>query len=361
MNNKIEKIKRTSAIFLAIVLVAGTIATILPSFMTIGAVQAEPHYRMDDKYTDYKQDYGMDSYDKKLYGDSYGQDYKSDYKKDYSYGNDRDYDKSKKDRKSTSIKKLDCNNINVNVNGLELDVFPPFLGEDLAAEAQEGTTGPSSLGGNRADGGSEINDFRFICINNNNNNNIVSGEGEPIPPRQTGNLNVDKLVLCEDERNGDSTLSVQQAAVLDCNRILEIITEDQFNIQVTGNDPQPSSFAGSDPGTIVRLGAGNYQVTETPDASVATEVADLQTDVTEIIGPIPSLFGDCTQIGDSFSATGTIAAGESGICHIRNEFVLQDREQQDSPIITQEIQDSTELTALEKITKLKQQWMELTP
>ncbi len=354
--------KKISAAFLTAVLVAGTIALSSPSFM-IGA-QADPYYGMDKRYGSYESDYNSyenDSYDKKPYGDSYEQDYpsyKPEYKKD-SYGKDRNYDKSKDSSNSVSLKKLKCNNINVNVNGLELEVIPSFLGEGLAAEAQEGTTDPSSLGGNGADGGSEINDFRFICINNNNN--TVSGGGEPTPPRQTGNLNVDKLVLCEDERNGDSTLSVQQAAVLDCNRILEIITEDQFNIQVTGNDPQPSSFAGSDPGTIVRLGAGNYQVTETPDASVATEVADLQTDITEIIGPIPSLFGDCTQIGDSFSATGTIAAGESEICHIRNEFVLQDREQQDSPIITQGIQDSTELTALEKIAKLKQQWVELTP
>jgi hypothetical protein len=42
--NKIVSTKRTSAIFLAIVLVAGTIAIILPSFMTIEAVQAQPYY-----------------------------------------------------------------------------------------------------------------------------------------------------------------------------------------------------------------------------------------------------------------------------------------------------------------------------
>jgi len=31
------------------------------------------------------------------------------------------------DRKDISISSLKYNNINVNVNGLELDVFPPFL------------------------------------------------------------------------------------------------------------------------------------------------------------------------------------------------------------------------------------------
>ena len=99
MTTKILK-KTTSAIFLAIVLVAGTFAVISPSsFITGVNSQSEPYnYGMnDDKYSDYKQGYGMDnsydkrsyddSYDKKPYGNSYGQDYPSDYKKDYSsYG-----------------------------------------------------------------------------------------------------------------------------------------------------------------------------------------------------------------------------------------------------------------------------------
>jgi len=71
-----------------------------------------------------------------------------------------------KDRKQVSVSSLKCNNINVNVNGLELDVFPQFLGGGLAAD---GTSDASSFAGNAANGGSEINDFRFICINNNNN------------------------------------------------------------------------------------------------------------------------------------------------------------------------------------------------
>jgi hypothetical protein len=74
-----------------------------------------------------------------------------------------------KDRKEVSVSSLKCNNINLNVNGLELDVFPPFLANSsLAAEAVEGNTDPSSIGGNNCDG-SQIDDFRFICINNSNN------------------------------------------------------------------------------------------------------------------------------------------------------------------------------------------------
>ena len=54
--NKIVSTKRTSAIFLAIVLVTGTIATLsFPTFMTISAAQAQQYYgdRMDNDYNSY--------------------------------------------------------------------------------------------------------------------------------------------------------------------------------------------------------------------------------------------------------------------------------------------------------------------
>ena len=70
---------RISAVFLSAVLIAGTIAAIFPSFM-IGA-QADPYY-------------GMDKDNKKV-------------------------------DKKISVSSLKCNNININVNGLTLDVFPP--------------------------------------------------------------------------------------------------------------------------------------------------------------------------------------------------------------------------------------------
>jgi 6-phosphogluconolactonase (cycloisomerase 2 family) len=87
--------------------------------------------------------------------------------------------------KDVSVKYVKCNNINVNVNGLELDVIPPFLADNvLAAEAVEGNTDPSSIGGNNVDG-SQINDFRFICINNNNNTvTEVEEVEEPLPQSQ---------------------------------------------------------------------------------------------------------------------------------------------------------------------------------
>jgi hypothetical protein len=140
--NKIVLTKKTSAIFLAIVLVTGTIALAFPSFM-IGAAQALPYY-----------------------------------------GQDNNYDK-KSDAKNVSVKSIKCNNVNVNVNGLELDGLPPSLGGLLnGGEGDEGQYGANSYGSNgyggQQSGYDNKNSFKFVCINNNNN--TVIGGGEPIPP-----------------------------------------------------------------------------------------------------------------------------------------------------------------------------------
>ena len=129
---KIVLIKRNSAIFLATLLILGTIATITSS------VQAQPYYD------------GMDK--------------------------DRDSDRNKQ----VSVSSLKCNNINVNVNGLELNVLPQFLsGVGLTAKTADEISDASSFSGNSD--GSEFNDFRFICINNNNNT-VIGAEEEPIDP-----------------------------------------------------------------------------------------------------------------------------------------------------------------------------------
>jgi hypothetical protein len=80
LNNKIVSTKKTSAIFLAAILVAGTIALSIPSFTTTASAQSEPYYRDNsygpepreyppeysdsNNYNSYEPDYGMDN-DKK--------------------------------------------------------------------------------------------------------------------------------------------------------------------------------------------------------------------------------------------------------------------------------------------------------
>ena len=168
MNNKIVLTKRISVIFLSIVLIAGTITLSYPSFMIIGAAQAQPYYNVDGMdNNNYKKSYGYDTYYKPQYS---------------SYGKD-DKDKSK-DSKSVDINKLNCINTNLNINGENAGDIN--LGnKDQVASAAEGYLGVySSNGGydggkgyynngydNKKDKGSDC-----ITNNNNNNTNVISGD-----------------------------------------------------------------------------------------------------------------------------------------------------------------------------------------
>jgi hypothetical protein len=156
---------------------AGTFATISPSFITGVNAQGETYdYGMNDRYKSYEQNYRMDNYDKKPYGNSYEQN---------SYSKDRDYDKSK-DNRSDLIKKLKCNNINANLNNVDATFGSPADtdgGADTALAAQGGealsTNGLMNGGGRDGERNFEReNDFSFVCINNNDN--TVIGDVEPI-------------------------------------------------------------------------------------------------------------------------------------------------------------------------------------
>jgi hypothetical protein len=155
-------------------------------------------------------------------------------------------------QKSDLLQKLNCNNINVNINGLELGVFPSFLADNsrLAAEAVEDNTDPSSTSVNGNNGASEINDFRFICVNNNNNTVIETGNGTvPTPPEELANLNVIKNVDCISEGGRPDDDAV-------CDYVLENILPSNYQMIVTGigTNAIPSEFPGSSTGTNVQLG-----------------------------------------------------------------------------------------------------------
>lgn len=83
----------------------------------------------------------------------------------------------------------------------------------------------------------------------------------------------------------------------------------RFQITVTGNNPQPSTLTlASGDEKSVSLGHGTYTITEQPP---------------ELPGNYAILFvtfiGDCNKSGP-FTATGTIAAGESQNCIIHNQY-----------------------------------------
>jgi hypothetical protein len=204
--NELITTKKTSAIFLAIVLVAGTIPLSFPSFMTTANALSGPLFTEDNSYNSYEPrehqpehadkkynsyestKYEADIYEKPSYrNDNYEQPeystYTPDYKPQYSssYGQDRNNYYESKDSSSVSLKKINCNNINLNLNGLDINTTA------TGAEVTDGSAveAASLMGnGNGNNGYGERNnnyvqrgeDFTFVCINNNNNTVIADDD-----------------------------------------------------------------------------------------------------------------------------------------------------------------------------------------
>jgi hypothetical protein len=158
-NSKIvSTTKTTSAIFLAIVLVTGTIALYSPSFLITPAnAQTEPPY--------------YEAYDYTGYGD--------DYKQQSIYSYDNNY----KSKDSDFIKKIKCNNNNININGENTgDINLGNDGQGSAA-AGEGYLSAGSSGGSGYDR-EGYNKKGFDCVtNSNNNSNNNEGLQGPVGPR----------------------------------------------------------------------------------------------------------------------------------------------------------------------------------
>jgi hypothetical protein len=216
---KILSIKSKS-IFLAVILIAGTIALSSPSFTTTASAQSEPKnygerengyssyesqprdYPLqytEREYNNYPSEYEMDIYEKKSYRNDYYEQpreylsYQQDYKQEYpKFVKDNDGYKSKKDTSSNSvsINKLNCINNNVNINGNNTgDINVGNSGKSATGPGtDEGYLGVGSSGGygegydNSYD---KQKDKGFNCIINNNNINNNFGPGNATDGNQT--------------------------------------------------------------------------------------------------------------------------------------------------------------------------------
>jgi hypothetical protein len=111
------------------------------------------NHETNKKYDNYKPEYTSNSYDQESYG--------------------KDHEKFQ-DKNSVILKKLKCNNINVNFNNVELNLGSPVNGDNTNTELSTGEnlavqdTNTISSNGERSFVDSE-NNFAFVCINNNNN------------------------------------------------------------------------------------------------------------------------------------------------------------------------------------------------
>ena len=175
--NKIVSTKRTSATFLAIVLVAGTIALLSsPSFMTKGEAQAQPYYGMDNDY------------------------------------------KSQKDSsKSVFINKLKCINTNININGENTGNI------NIGNKGQVGTAEEGYY-----DGYSN-KDKGFDCtINNNNTNTNLVGNGNQTEPLTCEECFIENL---NEEQLNNVTIALSVSRVGNLEGLCEALSNTTFTNQ----------------------------------------------------------------------------------------------------------------------------------
>ena len=291
--NIIKLTKKSNALFFGALLLVGTIAASSPLFM-LGA-QAEPYYGMD------------------------------------------------KDRKVVSVSSLKCNNINVNVNGLELDVLPPALSTLLTGgEADDDLYSYGSGNGNYGSesSGSET-DLRFICINNNNNT-VIEEEQIPPPPQTCEECFTTNLNAIEISRLLSATVSFSTLELL-CDFIDENFQD-----------------------AIQRQFISSYLLNAALSAGIPTDkINDILDCLEEIYGVIfprtidrDSLLLRLTNSNSLGSSIATNINTDTSAFDINTGGITPSFS---PPTIAQGTEDSTGLTALEKIEKLKTQWLDLLP
>jgi hypothetical protein len=257
-NNKIVAIKKTSSIFLAVLMFTGTITAMSypsSSFM-MGAeeTQAQPYYsdaiknrynsyeptsEYPPKYTDRNsyynnyesttsEDYGMENNYRNSYGknnDNYDMPSKlpSSYKPnsykpaEYPSSYAKENYKSQKDssKKSFNLNKINCFNTNININGNNAGNVS-IGNKGQVPTAEEGYLGAyssdgSGYGNERYYGDEQNNkkDKGFDCIinNNNNNTNINRGGGnQTIPPEPEPTTENNVYVVWDDDTPGNSEI-----------------------------------------------------------------------------------------------------------------------------------------------------------
>jgi len=120
----------------------------------------------------------------------------------------------------------------------------------------------------------------------------ISGYEKSLSPDCSGTISIGDKKTCTITNSAIQPLLTVIKHVINDNGGENVASD--FSISVTGNGPNPSSFYGAeDPGTTVGIGAGSYNVLETP-----------------LPGYIPTYSDDCV---------GSINLGETKTCTITND------------------------------------------
>ena len=146
----------------------------------------------------------------------------------------------------------------------------------------------------------------IIGSNNGNNDNNTNGGGSG---PELGTISVTKEVRCDAPFEDPEYCAFAEASP-------NFPEPSDYQITITGNNPDPSNFPGSTTGTPVEIGAGDYTITES-EPSLAALSAELGATATNILDAT----GDCIPgpPNQNFTeATGTMTPGGSQTCNIIN-------------------------------------------
>jgi len=228
------------------------------------------------------------------------------------YGN---YDNHPKKSSDVNVQKIKCVNSNINVNGIDITQIPQDGTANLAAANEETLGAANTQNGNGLDIINFDRNLVNICLDVNLNEQTRITP----PPLGPATLSVSKTISCT---AADTSLQSYCNFIVDGGNVISIpdeqITPDEFNITVTGNNPNPSNFDGSNTPVIVTLDAGSYQVSETVDPTVQATIDAYRTFFTVVIsGPTATFSGDCNNSGAV-----TIVGGEQQNCNIDNAFFV---------------------------------------
>jgi hypothetical protein len=129
---------------------------------------------------------------------------------------------------------------------------------------------------------------------------------------QQASITVTKIVRC------DSSLGIPSDDSI-CQFVLENVDSNQFNLVVTGNNPNITSFQGSANGTNISISPGNYTVSEDPFDTMDIEN---QLGETAVVTILTDSNGDCisqyNQVDTFQEAKGIISNNELQSCEIIN-------------------------------------------
>jgi hypothetical protein len=147
-------------------------------------------------------------------------------------------------------------------------------------------------------------------------NSMIETKKQPVvantTQEQQATIIVTKIVRC------DSSLGIPSDDSV-CQFVLENVDANQFNLVVTGNNPNMTSFQGSANGTNISLDPGNYTISET---AFDTMNIENQLGETAIVTVLTDSNGDCSsqfnQVDVFQEAIGRISNSELQSCEIVN-------------------------------------------